>query len=59
MSRGCAARELDPSQNQVFFDHDTLNKVVIQTQYEEEVSGMIEVRRDAQPGTAGRAKPLG
>ena len=39
--------EVDPSQNQAFFAHNTLNKVIIQTQYEEEVSGLIEVRRDA------------
>ena len=40
--------ELDPGQSQAFFDRDALNKVVIQTQYEEEVSGIVEVRRDPQ-----------
>ncbi|HYN77018.1 MAG TPA: hypothetical protein VES73_04405, partial [Lamprocystis sp. (in: g-proteobacteria)] len=47
---------LDPSQNQAFFAHNTLNKVVIQTWYEEEVSGLIEVRRDAPPGTAAQSE---
>lgn len=39
---------IDASQHQVFFDQGALNKVVIQTQYEEEVTGIIEVRPGRQ-----------
>ena len=51
---------VDPGQNQAFFAHNTLNKVVIQTQYAEEVSGLIEVGRegqyDAYPGAPRRSE---
>lgn len=40
--------ELTAGQGQACFDRAALNKVLIQTQYEEEVSGIVEVRRDAQ-----------
>ncbi len=48
---------LDESVNPVFLDQAGLAKAVIQTHYEEEVSGLIEVRR-APDGTLHQMEPL-
>jgi len=44
--------QIDASRHQVFFDQVALNKVVIQTQYEEEVTGIIEL----SPGPQGEGR---
>ncbi|WP_295457812.1 Zn-binding domain-containing protein [uncultured Thiodictyon sp.] len=49
--------QVDPGQTQVFFDQGALNTVVIQTHYEEEVTGIIELRPDG-PGAPRRSEPL-
>ncbi len=38
--------ELASGQTEAYFDREALNKAVIQTHYEEEVSGIVELRRD-------------
>jgi len=49
--------QVDTRHNQVFLDQGGLNKVVIQTWYEEEVTGIIEVRRERH-GALRRSEPL-
>ncbi len=49
--------QVDTRYNQVFLDQGGLNKAVIQTWYEEEVTGIIEVRPERH-GTLSRSEPL-
>ncbi|WP_295413105.1 Zn-binding domain-containing protein [uncultured Thiodictyon sp.] len=49
--------QVDPGQTQVFFDQGGLNKLIIQTQYEEEVTGIVEVR-PPRPGAPHQSEPL-
>jgi len=49
--------QVDTNRQQVYFDQGALSKVVIQTWYEEEVTGLIEVRPERDGGLR-RGEPL-